>query len=116
MRHGRAGKKLGRNSGHRTALFRNLLIAVFEHDKIATTLAKAKVVQPKVEKLITLAKRDSFAARGLAFRALQRKGVVKRLFETIGPRYLDRAGGYTRIIKLGPRVGDAAEMAQIELI
>lgn len=116
MRHGRAGKKLGRNSGHRTALFRNLLLAVFQHDKIHTTVAKAKAVQPKVEKLITLAKRDSFHARGLAFRALQRKAVVKRLFETIGPRYLDRNGGYTRIIKLGPRVGDAAEMAQIELV
>ena len=116
MRHGRAGKKLGRNSGHRTALFRNLLVSVLQHDKIATTLAKAKAVAPKVERLITLAKRDSFHARGLAFRALQRKGVVKRLFETIGPRYLDRNGGYTRIIKIGPRVGDAAEMAQLELV
>ena len=116
MRHGRAGKKLGRNSGHRQALFRNLLLAVLQHDKITTTLAKAKVAAPKVERLITLAKKDSFTARGLAFRQLQRKGVVKRLFETIGPRYLDRNGGYTRIVKLGTRVGDAAEMAQIELI
>ena len=82
MRHGRAGKKLGRNSGHRQALFRNLLLAVLQHDKITTTLAKAKVAAPKVERLITLAKKDSFTARGLAFRQLQRKGVVKRLFET----------------------------------
>ena len=116
MRHGKAGKKLGRNSGHRKALFQNLLLAMFQHDKIHTTLAKAKALNSKVEKLITLAKRDSFHNRGLAFKALQRKAVVKRLFETIGPRYLDRNGGYTRIVKLGPRTGDAAMMAQVELI
>jgi large subunit ribosomal protein L17 len=116
MRHGRAGKKLGRNSGHRRALFANLLNAIIEHDKIQTTLVKAKELRPKVEKLITLAKRDSLHARSLAFKVLQTKASCKRLFETIGPRYLDRAGGYTRIFKLGQRTGDAAEMAQIELI
>ncbi|MBI4863987.1 MAG: 50S ribosomal protein L17 [Candidatus Riflebacteria bacterium] len=116
MRHGRAGKKLGRNSGHRKALFRSLLNAIISHDRIETTLAKAKVIKPQVEKLITLAKRDSFHARGLAFQSLQKKGTVKRLFETVGPRYLDKAGGYSRIIKVGPRLGDAAEMAILELV
>jgi len=116
MRHGKAGKKLGRNSGHRKALFTSLLNAALTHDKIKTTLAKAKTLVPKIEKLITLAKEDGFHARGLAFKVLQKKATVRRLFETVGPRYKERHGGYTRIIKLGPRTGDAAEMAQVELL
>lgn len=116
MRHQRAGQKFGRNSSARTALFRSLLVSIFQHDKIITTVEKAKNIRPKAEKLITLARQDSFHNRALAFRYLQKKAVVKRLFETVAPRYRERPGGYTRIIKLGPRVGDAADMAQIELI
>jgi large subunit ribosomal protein L17 len=116
MRHGKAGKKFGRNSGSRKALFKNLLNAVLDHDKIQTTLAKAKAISAKVEKLITLAKVDNFRNRALAFQRLQKKKTVKRLFETVSPRYKERNGGYTRILKLGPRLGDAAEMAQFELI
>ncbi len=116
MRHRRAGRKLGRNTNHRKALLRNLANSLIEHGKIVTTLSKAKTLRPRIEKLITLARNDTTANRRLAFRRLQRKSTVKRLFETLAPRFTDRPGGYTRILKLGPRKGDGAEMAQIEFV
>jgi large subunit ribosomal protein L17 len=116
MRHLKAGRKLGRNKGSRQALFRSLLNALIEHECVRTTLAKAKTIRPQTEKLITLARVDSMHNRSLAFKALQKKTLVKKLFETVGPRDKDRQGGYTRILKLGPRQGDGAQMAQIELV
>lgn len=116
MRHRRATQKFGRNSGQRKALYKGLANAVIEHEKVRTTLAKAKAMKPKVEKLITLAKEDNQHNRRLAFKKLQRKAIVTRLFDKIGPRYKDRPGGYLRIIKLGHRQGDGAEMAQLEMV
>jgi len=116
MRHAKAGRKLGRNTKQRKALFKCLAGSLIEHDKIQTTLAKAKSLRAKVEKLITLAKTDTMHHRRLAFQKLQRKAVVTRLFETVGPRFKDRQGGYLRIIRLGHRTGDGAEMAQIEMV
>jgi large subunit ribosomal protein L17 len=116
MRHKRAGRKLGRNCKQRKALFKDLLNALLEHDKIKTTVEKAKTIRPKIERLITLAKTDTLHHRRLAFKRLQRKSTVKRLFETVGPRFKDRQGGYTRILRLGHRIGDGAEMAQIEMV
>ena len=116
MRHRKAGRKFGRNSKQRKALFKGLANSLIEHEKIKTTLAKAKSIRPKVEKLITLAKSDTQHHRRLAFKKLQRKAVVTRLFEKVGPRYKDRNGGYLRIIRLGHRSGDGAELAQVEMV
>ncbi|MEA2348205.1 MAG: large subunit ribosomal protein [Thermoleophilaceae bacterium] len=117
MRHRRARNKLSRSASHRKALFMNLSREVFDHERIKTTEAKAKAVKPEVEKLITLAKRGDMHARRQAMSALgQDKFIVYKLFEEIGPRYADRNGGYTRILKLGPRKSDATEMVFLELV
>lgn len=116
MRHRKAGRKLGRSSGHRRALYRNLVTELFRNERIKTTEAKAKAIQPKAEKLITLGKRDTLHARRLAAGRLNDPGIVKKLFDEIAPRYSDRAGGYTRILKLGSRQGDNAPMVLIELV
>ncbi len=116
MRHAVAGRKLGRTTEHRLALLRNLSTALFEKERIRTTLAKAKELRPFAEKLITLAKRDTLHARRRVLRHIRDKKVVAKLFDTISPRFAQRPGGYTRILKLGPRRGDHAEMALIELV
>jgi large subunit ribosomal protein L17 len=116
VRHQRSGKKLGRDSAHRKALYSNLAGALIEHGRIQTTLAKAKAVKPLAEKLITLGKRGDLHARRQALAALRSNDVVHRLFADIAPRFSDRPGGYTRIVKLGPRQGDAAEMVYLELV
>jgi len=116
MRHRRAGKKLGRDSAHRKALYSNLAGALIEHGRIKTTEAKAKAVKPFAEQMITLGKRGDLHARRLALAELRSQDVVHQLFADVGPRFADRPGGYTRIVKLGPRLGDAAEMAYLELV
>lgn len=116
MRHNVMGRKLSRSTNHRKALFRNLATELFRHDRITTTEAKAKSIQPIAEKLITLAKRGDLHARRLAAREVTDPVVLQRLFGEIGPRVQNRAGGYVRIYKLGPRHGDAAPMAMIELV
>jgi large subunit ribosomal protein L17 len=116
MRHRVAGRKLGRTSSHRQALLRNLSTALIEKEKITTTLAKAKELRRFAEKLVTLSKRETLHARRRALRQIHDKKVVAKLFETISARYSQRPGGYTRIIKLGPRKGDNAEMAIIEFV
>ena len=116
MRHGYANRKLGRTSSHRNAMFRNQLASMIQSERIVTTLPKAKELRPQIEKLITLAKNDSVHARRQAFRLLQDDGLIAKLFNTIGPRFSTRPGGYTRILKLGARRGDAAEMAILELV
>jgi large subunit ribosomal protein L17 len=118
MRHRVAHRKLGRITPHRMALLRNLATALFERERIRTTLPKAKELRPFAEKLITLAKRDDnrLHARRLAARQLSSPEVVKKLFDTIGARFATRPGGYTRILRLGPRQGDGAEMAYLELV
>ena len=117
MRHQKARGKLSRDSAHRKALLKNLCKEVIEHERIKTTEAKAKAVKPEVEKLITLAKRGDLHARRQALAALgQDKFVVYKLFEEVAPRYADRPGGYTRILKLGPRRSDATEMVFLELV
>jgi large subunit ribosomal protein L17 len=116
VRHRRSGKKLGRDSAHRKALYANLAAALFEHGRIRTTEAKAKAVKPIVEKLITLGKREDVAARRQAVAYLRNKWVVAGLFDDVAPRFADRDGGYTRIVKLGPRHGDAAPMVYLELV
>ncbi|MGZ4301980.1 MAG: 50S ribosomal protein L17 [Gaiellaceae bacterium] len=116
MRHRRAGKKLGRDSAHRRALYSNLAGALIEHGRIKTTQAKAKAVKPFAEQMITLGKRGDLHARRLALAELRSQDVVHQLFADVAPRFADRAGGYTRIVKLGPRLGDAAEMVYLELV
>jgi large subunit ribosomal protein L17 len=117
MRHQRDRRKLSRSASHRKALFMNLSREVIDHERIKTTEAKAKAVAPEIEKLITLAKRGDLHARRQALSALgQDKFVVYKLFEEIAPRYADRNGGYTRILKLGPRHSDATEMVYLELV
>jgi large subunit ribosomal protein L17 len=117
MRHQRDRRKLSRSASHRKALFMNLSREVINHERIKTTEAKAKAVKPEVEKLITLAKRGDLHARRQALAALgQDKFVVYKLFEEVAPRYADRDGGYTRILKLGPRQSDATEMVYLELV
>ena len=116
MRHQKRGRKLGRDSAHRKALYANLTAELIQHGRIRTTLAKAKEVRPVAEQMITLGKRGDLHARRQAVAFLRQKPVVKSLFEDVAPRYAERPGGYTRIIKLGPRLGDAAEMAYIELV
>jgi large subunit ribosomal protein L17 len=116
MKHRVAGRKLGRTSKHRTALLRNMSTDLFRHERIRTTLMKAKELRPFAEKLITLSKRETLHARRLVLRDIHDKEVVSKMFDTISSRFAQRAGGYTRIVKLGPRRGDNAEMALIELI
>lgn len=116
MRHRRTGKKLGRDSAHRKALYSNLAGALIEHGRIRTTVAKAKAVKPFAEQMITLGKRGDLHARRLALAELRSQDVVHQLFADVAPRFADRPGGYTRIVKLGPRLGDAAEMVYLELV
>ena len=117
MRHQKNRHKLSRDSAHRKSLLMNLSKELIDHERIETTCAKAKAVKPEVERLITLAKRGDLHARRQALSALgQDKFMVYKLFEEIAPRYADRPGGYTRILKLGPRKSDAAEMALLELV
>ena len=116
MRHKVGGRKLQRTSAHRTALFRNMSAALIKHEQITTTLAKAKELRPYVEKLITLGKRGGLANRRLAMSRLMDETQLKKLFETLAPRYADRSGGYTRVLKAGFRASDAAAMAIIEFI
>lgn len=121
MRHRKRGRHLGRASGHRQALYRNLTKQLFAHESIQTTEAKAKAVRPNAEKLITLAKRglqndNRVHAQRLAMARLDDKTTVQKLFNELAPRYQQRPGGYVRITKLGPRQGDGAEMVQLELV
>ncbi|MDK1023236.1 MAG: 50S ribosomal protein L17 [Gammaproteobacteria bacterium] len=116
MRHRKSGRQLNRNSSHRKAMFRNMAVSLFEHELIKTTLPKAKELRRVAEPLITLAKNDSVANRRLAFSRTRSKEAVGKLFTELGPRYSDRPGGYTRILKCGYRAGDAAPMAFIELV
>ena len=116
MRHARAGKKLGRDSAHRKALYSNLAGALLEHGRIQTTEAKAKAVKPFAEKMITLGKRGDLSARRKALSELRSPDVVSHLFSEDAPRFAERPGGYTRIVKLGQRQGDAAEMVYLELV
>ncbi len=115
MQHNRAGRKLGRTSAHRKALFRNQLTSLFLHERIQTTISKAKELRPLAEKLVTLGKRGGLHARRLALRDVT-QDAAKRLFDEIAPRFATRPGGYTRILKLGQRQGDAAEKAIIEFV
>ena len=116
MRHHRKGKKLGRDASHRKALYSNLAGALIEHGRIKTTVAKAKAVRPIVEEMITLGRRGDLAARRQALAYLRSNDVVTMLFSDVAPRFKDRPGGYTRIVKLGPRWGDSADMAYLELV
>src|SRR5438445_7652982 len=116
MRHQRTGKKLGRDSAHRKALYANLTGALIEHGRIKTTVTKAKAVKPIAERMITLGRRGDLHARRQATAFLRWRDVVHRLFADVAPRFKDRPGGYSRILRLGPRPGDAAEMAYLELV
>jgi large subunit ribosomal protein L17 len=116
MRHLKSGRKLNRDSAHRKAMFRNMASSLFEHEIIKTTVPKAKELRRVAEPLITLAKEDSVAHRRLAFDRLRDRGVVTKLFNELGPRYVDRPGGYLRILKCGFRPGDNAPMAYVELV
>jgi len=116
MRHRHSGRQLNRNSSHRKAMFRNMTASLLEHEVIKTTLPKAKELRRVAEPLITLAKKDSVANRRLAFDRLRCKTAVGKLFGDIGPRFEERPGGYTRILKCGYRTGDKAPMAYIELV
>lgn len=116
MRHRKATHKLGRVTAHRWALFRNLLTALFRHERITTTVAKAKAVRPLADRIITLAKRDTLHARRQVLRLVPDVEVVRRLFDTVAARYAERRGGYTRILRLGTRRGDAAPLAIVELV
>jgi large subunit ribosomal protein L17 len=116
VRHGRAGFKLGRVTAHRWALFRNLLVALFRHERIMTTEAKAKAVRGLADQMVTLAKRDTLHARRQVLSMVPDETVVKRLFDTIAARFGDRHGGYTRIIRTGTRPGDRAPMVLLELV
>src|SRR5881394_2445926 len=116
MRHGMVNRKLGRTSSHRNALFRNQLASIIQHERIITTLPKAKELRPQIERLVTLGKNDNVHNRRQAERVVAEDALVAKLFETLGPRFNERPGGYTRIIKLGARRGDAAEMAILELV
>lgn len=116
MRHLIKGKRLGRNMSQRKALLRNLVTSFLEKERIMTTLAKAKETRPLAEKMITLARNDTLASRRRIHQFVYKKGVVKKLFEDIGPRFSERSGGYTRIVKIGARSGDGAEMAILEMV
>ena len=116
MRHRKDGYKLGRRTQHRWAMFRNLLVALFRHERITTTEAKAKAIRGTAEHMITLAKRENLHARRQVLAMVPDTEVVHRLFDTVAARFADRHGGYTRIIKAGPRPGDAAPMVLLELV
>ena len=116
MRHARTGKKLGRDSAHRKALYSNLAGALIEHGRIRTTVTKAKAVKPLAEQMITLGRRGDLHARLQATSFLRSRDVVHKLFAEVAPLFKDRPGGYTRIVKIGPRPGDSAEMAYLELV
>jgi len=115
MRHKKSGRRLGRNSSHRKAMFRNMATSMLKHETIRTTVPKAKELRRVVEPLITLARVDSVANRRLAFDRLRDKEVVGKLFTDLGPRFKNRPGGYLRILKMGPRPGDSAPMAIVML-
>src|SRR3954454_11030502 len=116
MRHARSGKKLGRDMAHRKALYSNLAGAVIEHGRIKTTVTKAKAVKPIAEQLITLGRRGDMHARRQAVAFLRSKEIVHKLFSEVGPAFAERPGGYLRITRIGPRPGDSAEMAYLELV
>lgn len=116
MRHRKSGRHLGRTSAHRRAMYRNMAASLIEHEVIKTTVPKAKELRRVAEPLITLAKEDSVANRRLAFSRLRSQAAVGKLFAELGPRYAERAGGYTRILRAGYRSGDAAPVAYIELV
>ena len=116
MRHRKSGRKLGRNSSHRIAMFRNMAASLLQHETIKTTLPKAKELRRVVEPLITLAKQDGVSQRRLAFARLRDIVAVGKLFDELGPRFKDRPGGYLRILKIGHRAGDAAPMALVQLL
>jgi large subunit ribosomal protein L17 len=116
MKHRVVGRRLDRTTEHRTAMFRNLVTSLFRHERIKTTTPKAKEIKRFADKFITLAKKGTAHARRLANRDVRDVEVLNKLFDTLGPRFKDRPGGYTRIIRVGRRVGDAAEMAMIELV
>ena len=116
MRHKIAGRKLGRTSSHRVAMFRNMVTSLFEHERIVTTTEKAKELRPIAEKMITLGKRGDLHARRQALGFIRSKDIVEKLFTEIKDKFADRKGGYTRILKTGVRKGDAASMAIIELV
>ncbi len=116
MRHRRAGRRLNRTSSHRRAMFANMSAAIIKHEQIITTLPKAKELRRVVDRLITLAKRADLSARRLAVSRVGDEAMVKKLFEVLGPRYKDRSGGYTRVLRAGFRFGDSAPMAVIELV
>lgn len=116
MRHRVAGRKLGRPTGHRVSMYRNLVTDLLRYEKLVTTEAKAKEVRGMAERIITLGKDGDLHARRRALAFVTDKKVVKKLFDKLAPRYADRPGGYTRIVKLGPRLGDGAAMARLELV
>lgn len=116
MRHRVAGRRLKRSTGHRRALFRNLITELFRHERIKTTEAKAKAIRSRAEKLVTLAKRGDLHARRLVSAQLNDERVARKLFDTLAERFEDRPGGYTRLYKLGPRQGDGAHMVVLELV
>ena len=116
MRHAVAGRKLGRTTTHRLAMFANMAASLIKHEQIKTTLPKAKELRPIVEKLVTLGKKGDLHSRRLAISKIGDEEMVKKLFEVIGPRYKERKGGYTRVLKAGFRLGDAAAMAVIEFV
>src|SRR5258708_11333921 len=116
MRHAKTGKKLGRDSAHRKALYANLTCSLIEHERIRTTEAKAKAVKPLAEKMITLGRRGDLHARRQALAELRSQEIVHKLFSEIGPRMADRPGGYSRIVKIGHRYGDAAALGYLEVV
>ena len=116
MRHGMVNRKLGRTSAHRNALFRNQLSSLIDRERIITTLPKAKELRPQIERLVTIGKTDNVHNRRQVFRVVGDETLVAKVFDTLGPRFAERPGGYTRIIKIGPRRGDAAETAIIEFV
>jgi large subunit ribosomal protein L17 len=116
MRHRVAGRRLKRSTGARKALFRSLIKNLIRHERIKTTEARARAVRGDAEKVISLAKRGDLSSRRLAMRTVDDPGLARKLFDEIGPRYADRPGGYTRMVKLGPRQGDAASMVLLELV
>jgi large subunit ribosomal protein L17 len=116
MRHSVKGRKLGRTTAHRQALLRNLITSLFEKERIRTTLAKAKEARSLAEKVITLAKKNTLHSRRQAAKHLAKESALKKLFDDLGPRFSERPGGYTRVVKLGLRSGDGASMAMLELV
>ncbi len=116
MRHGLSGRKLNRTSAHRKAMFANMAVALLKHEQIKTTVAKAKELRPVVDRLITLGKRGNLHSRRQAMSILRDNTITRKLFDSLAPRYAERNGGYTRVIRAGMRYGDAATMAYIELV